>query len=127
MSSCLCVCVSVQGSDLHVSFFFPSTDGDIPIATGSCVNWPHDIFNASSLAKEGINHWRPLWDERGLAEEAEQRQHAVEGLKVGISLCAEGDPLAKLCEDDQVQDDWTSQQRVLGTETENLSDFEMPL
>ena len=59
----------------------------------------------------------------GLAEVAEQRQHAVEVLEGRVALRAEGDPLAQLGQDNQVQDDGAGQQGVLRGNTRVITHY----
>lgn len=80
----------------------------------NCIS-PHDVFDARTLPEERVDHRRPLWHERGFEEEAEQRQDAVETLENWILPSAECDSLTQFCQDHQIQDDGTGQQRVLNT------------
>lgn len=74
---------------------------------------PHNVFYAGSLAEKGIDDRSPWWDQGGLAEEGEQSEDAVEGLEVLLSLRPDCHSLAKLSQDNQVQDDRAGQERVL--------------
>lgn len=68
---------------------------------------PHDVFYGGPLAKEGVDDRCPTWDQGGLAEERKQCQDTVEGLEVPFSLGSDSNALTKLCQDHQVQHDWS--------------------
>ena len=74
---------------------------------------PQDVLDAAALAEEGVDDGGALGHQRGLAEEGDDGEDAVEALKLGVGLGAEGDALAQLRQDGQVQDDGAGQQRVL--------------
>lgn len=74
---------------------------------------PQDVLDAAALAEEGVDDGGALGHQRGLAEEGDDGEDAVEALELGVALGAEGDALAQLRQDGQVQDDGAGQQRVL--------------
>lgn len=74
---------------------------------------PQDVLDAAALAEEGVDDGGALGHQRGLAEEGDDGEDAVEALELGVGLGAEGDALAQLRQDGQVQDDGAGQQRVL--------------
>lgn len=74
---------------------------------------PQDVLNAAALAEEGVDDRGALGHQRGLAEEGDDGEDTMEALELGVGLGAEGDTLAQLREDSQVQDDGAGQQRVL--------------
>lgn len=83
----------------------PHEDGDPRV--------PQDVLDAAALAEERVDNGGALGDQRGLAEEGDDGEDAVEALELGVGLGAEGDALAQLRQDGQVQDDGAGQQRVL--------------
>lgn len=77
------------------------------------VHTPEDVLDAAALAEECVHHWAARRHERRLEQEAEQGQHRVEVLWLGVDVCVEADALAQLSEQHEVQHDGCRQQRVL--------------
>lgn len=77
------------------------------------VRVPQDVLDAAALAEKSVDDRGALGDQGGLAEEGDNGEDAVEALEFGVALGAEGDALAQLRQDGQVQDDGAGQQRVL--------------
>lgn len=59
---------------------------------------PENVLDTTALAEECIHHWAARRHEWGLKEEAEQRQHRVEALRLRVRVGAEAHSLTELCE-----------------------------
>lgn len=75
---------------------------------------PEDILDAAALAEERIDHGAAGRCKWSLEEEAEQRQHRMEALRVRVDVGAEAHSLTQFSQQGQVQHDGRGQERVLG-------------
>lgn len=73
---------------------------------------PEDVLNACPLTEKSVDHRRTRWDHGGLEKVAQQRQNRVEPLKFTL-LGLNQNPLSELCQNNEVQNDRGSEQRVL--------------